>query len=62
MLIVHGFSLYGSDWVDNLSSISLGFILAGVGYDVWVGNSQGNSWSHWHLIPSIDQEEFWDFR
>ncbi|KFR11483.1 Lipase member M, partial [Opisthocomus hoazin] len=61
MLIVHGFSLYGSDWVDNLSSISLGFILAGVGYDVWIGNSQGNSWSHWHLIPSIDQEEFWDF-
>lgn len=62
MLIVHGFCLEGGDWVDNFPDTSLAFILADAGYDVWIGNNRGNSWSRQHRSLSIASEEFWDFR
>ncbi|NXC56592.1 LIPM Lipase, partial [Aleadryas rufinucha] len=61
VLIVHGFCLDGGDWVDNSPDSSLAFILADEGYDVWIGNNRGNSWSRRHLNLSIASEEFWDF-
>ncbi|NXY18360.1 LIPM Lipase, partial [Atrichornis clamosus] len=61
VLIVHGFCLDGGDWVDNLPHNSLAFMLADAGYDVWIGNNRGNSWSRRHVSRSIDSEAFWDF-
>ena len=50
-----------SDWIINLPKQSLGFMLADQGYDVWIGNVRGNTYSRHHIEVDPEYKAFWDY-
>ncbi|KAK4313180.1 hypothetical protein Pmani_015445 [Petrolisthes manimaculis] len=45
----------------NTPDKALGYILSAEGYDVWLGNARGNTYSRNHTQLSPDNPLFWDF-
>ena len=79
IFVQHGILASSADWVlstpakglgrtyaqyyDMTNLYCAGFILADAGYDVWLGNYRGNTYSRNHsfLNPDNQRDGFWDF-
>ncbi|KAI4495300.1 hypothetical protein M0804_001501 [Polistes exclamans] len=61
ILLQHGLLASSTDWVLTGPRKSLAFILADYGYDVWLGNFRGNTYSRAHKNLSTNDAKFWDF-
>jgi len=57
----HGLLGSSTNFVTNFPRRSLAFTLADYGYEVWLGNTRGNSYSTQHQFLDVDSEKFWDF-
>lgn len=62
VLLQHGLLSCSVDWVLNPVNESFAFLLADAGFDVWLGNSRGNTYALRHETLTPDDEKFWDFR
>ncbi|XP_046432851.1 lipase 3-like [Neodiprion fabricii] len=61
VFVQHGISASSDSWVLMGPGRDLVFLLADAGYDVWVGNFRGNSYSRSHVVLSPEDPKFWQF-
>ncbi|XP_025265046.1 lipase 3 [Camponotus floridanus] len=61
VLLQHGLLVSSFDWVILGKNKALAYLLADEGYDVWLGNFRGNTYSKAHISLTPSDYEFWDF-
>ncbi|XP_025995621.1 lipase 3 [Solenopsis invicta] len=59
--VMHGILCDSSVFVTSGRENSLGFILADAGYDVWLGNVRGSTYSREHTNSKMSKKDYWDF-
>ncbi|OWZ21788.1 Lipase [Phytophthora megakarya] len=59
--LIHGLLDSSFTYVCNFRNQSLAFVLADAGYDVWLGNNRGTTWSNQHKTYTTDDDEYWAF-
>lgn len=58
----HGLLMNSEVWVSNIDPKKcLPFLLADMGYDVWLGNNRGNKYSRKHVSLKATSRSFWNF-
>jgi pimeloyl-ACP methyl ester carboxylesterase len=60
----HGLMDSANAWVMNWPEVAPAFVTARAGYDVWLGNSRGNTYSRAHVSLNPDSKlnhKFWEF-
>lgn len=57
----HGLECASDNWVSNLPEQSAGFLFADAGFDVWLGNIRGNTYSKAHISLNPSHHDFWKF-
>lgn len=55
----HGLVDSADTWIVNEESLAPAFVLANLGYDVWLGNSRGNRYSNAKINSRV--RNFWEF-
>ena len=59
----HGLMDAADAWVMNWADVAPAFVTSRKGYDVWLGNTRGNTYSRAHvsLDPDKNKRQFWAY-
>ncbi|XP_050442988.1 lipase 3-like isoform X2 [Adelges cooleyi] len=61
IFVQHGILGSSADWVLGGADVSIATQLADQGYDLWLGNARGNTYSRKHVSLNPKSKEYWDF-
>jgi pimeloyl-ACP methyl ester carboxylesterase len=61
VLFQHGILDSADAWIMNKAEVAPAFVVARLGYDVWLGNTRGNKYSREHIKLTTYDAAFWDF-